>query len=116
MTKAPTKREMFDRIFAILTDLGNTEEAEFVAKQINLLDRKRNAPKAMTETQRANVVLKQRLFGRINDADEPMRAGDLAKAEDITNQKATALLTQLVKEGFIVRIVDGKVTTFGRKE
>ena len=112
MVKKATKRDKFLEVFDILTDLGKVDEAEFIANEIALIDRKRNAPRALTETQRENIALKQRLFGRIANADEAVRAGDLAKAEDITVQKATALLRQLVLDGLVERVEDGKVTLF----
>ena len=62
-----------------------------------------------TKTQKENEVLK----GQILDAVvEPMTAGEVATQFGISNQKASALLNALVKDGKMSKAVGEKRKTF----
>lgn len=116
MTK-PTKREQLVRIAQVLTNVGAPIDlVDFAEAEIAKLDKRKNAPRALTPTQRENIVLKQRIFGIVADAEKAPRAGEIAAALDITVQRATALLKQLVTDGLVERVTDKKVTTFVVKE
>lgn len=114
MTKRPTKREQLCAIYAILADAGNTELAEFVAGQIAQLDKRKNAPKAMTKAQLENVAIKIQILDILDEVSESPRATELANEVGISVQKCSALLRQLVLDGGVIREVNGKVTTFRR--
>jgi len=112
-----TKRDQLVRISEVLANVGAPIDlSEFVLAEIARLDKRKSAPRALTATQRENIVLKQRIFGIVADADEAPRAGDIAKALDISVQRATALLKQLVTDNLVIRETDKKVTTFRVKE
>jgi predicted transcriptional regulator len=111
MTKAPTKREQLLRVYGILTDLGNVELAEFIAREVALLDKRRNAPKALTATQRENIAFKQEIV-RVLNATAEARATAIANEVGISVQKASALLRQLTQAGVVERVEKGKETVF----
>ena len=111
-----TKREMFGRVANMAGEQGDVEMFDFAMREIELLDRKSKAPKSMTSEQLANERIKKDMVMILEGPDgletEGIRAGDMAKALDISPQKATALLTQLVKAGYAIREKVGKVTKF----
>ena len=101
-----TSTDSVDNDAALRNDL-----LEFIDGRIEMLDRKSNAPKGMTAEQFANGLIKADMLNRLEEA-EGLRAGQIAEIMGISNQKATALLTQLVKDGFAKREKIGKVTKF----
>ena len=106
-----TKRGMFSRIAYMAEEHGDTEIYDFAMREIELLNRKSKAPKGMTAKQFANGLIKADILNRLEEA-EGLRAGQIAEIMGISNQKATALLAQLVKDGFAKREKIGKVTKF----
>lgn len=106
-----TKRERFEEIFGILADNGNTELAEFVAGEITKLDKRAAAPRTLTADQLANIEVKDNIVTVLANTDGT-RAGDVAKILDVSVQKVTALLRQLVLDGAVDREADGKTTLF----
>jgi hypothetical protein len=90
-----TKREMFEGIAGVLDEIGTDEQVAFIDAQIALLDKRSAAGRKPTAGQVANEDLK----GFI--------ATEVAKAMDVTVQKASQLLRQLVLEGTVIR-TEGK--------
>jgi predicted transcriptional regulator len=111
MAKGPTKREMLSQVYALLTNLGEVELAEFTAREIALYDKRANAPRTMTTAQRENEVLKGFIVSMLGDTPG-LRATAIAKELDVSVQKVSALLRQLVKDGAVIRNEDGKTVTF----
>ena len=74
---------------------------------------KRNSKKSnsMTKTQKENIEVKERIVAALADS-AGMTATMVSEVLDITLAKATALLTQLVKEEKVVRTKDKKVILF----
>ena len=105
-----TKREKFVNVLEVLADAGKTELAEFIAGEIVLIDKRAAAPRKETKEQRENVVLKAEFVTFLDEAGA-LRAGEVAKEFDITVQKATALLAQLVKAGEVKRVEGEKGVT-----
>ena len=106
-----TKREMFKVIATALAD--NTEVVEFCKHEIELLDRKRGQASKPSKRQVENVGVKEKILEVLGEADVPMTCGDIAKALDITGQRCSALLTQLVKAEAVVKTYEKKVAYFG---
>ena len=105
-----TKRDRLTAIYAILADRGEAELADFVAGEVALLDKRANAPRKATKTQRENIALKGDIVDTLGAGEAT--ATQVAKANGVTVQKATALLKQLVDAGLIERAQDGKTVTF----
>jgi len=106
-----TKRDKYLAIYAILADAGESELADFVARELELLAKRTAAHRAPTPVQRENVLLKQEIC-RVLDARPTARATEIAVELGVSVQKVTALLRQLVTDGYVCRVSDGKVTTF----
>ncbi len=98
-----TKREQFAKAIDVLVAADELELAKFIQGEIDLITKRANAPRKLTKDQLANEVVKENIV-TILETGEALRAGEIAKALDITVQKATALLTQLVKTDAVKRV------------
>ena len=112
MANKITKKEMFMMIKAQVKD--NAEMVAFIDHEIELLDKKASNKKA-TKTQEANVGIKSTILTVLKGA-KPMTVTEMqgASAElgELSNQKVSALVRQLVKSGEVVKTVDKKVSRF----
>lgn len=109
MAKKKTVVEMYTEIMAVegLTD----EQREFLAKRRELTENK-NAKGASKPTaqQVANEGVKTAILETLANADLPMSVADIGSAVGVdSNQRVTALLTQLKNANQVVRTeVKGK--------
>ena len=112
MANKITKKEMFTMIKAQVKD--NAEMVAFIDHEIELLDKKASNKKA-TKTQEANIGIKSTILAVLEGA-KPMTVTEMqgASAElgELSNQKVSALVRQLVDAGDVVRIIDKKVSRF----
>lgn len=94
-----TKREMYNEILAVVAD--NAEMVEFINHEIELLNRKSSAVRKPTKNQLENEGFKADIVDYLKDADAPKTIKELQTAipslADLTNQRITHLLTDLVK-------------------
>ena len=94
-----TKREMFNEILAVVAD--NAEMVEFINHEIELLNCKSSAVRKPTKNQLENEGFKADIVDYLKDADAPKTIKELQTAipslADLTNQRITHLLTDLVK-------------------
>lgn len=113
MANKITKKEMFTMIKAQVKD--NAEMVAFIDHEIELLDKKASNKKA-TKTQEANVGIKTTIVAVLEGASAPMTISEMqgASAElgELSNQKVSALVRQLVESGKVVRTIDKKVSRF----
>jgi hypothetical protein len=108
-----TKKDMYNEILATyeLTDAHR----EFINHQVELLDKKASGNRKPTQTQIANEGIK-------NDILDGMAVGErytiteliktIPAVANYTNQKISALVTQLVKDGRVVRTTEKGKTYF----
>ena len=112
MANKITKKEMFTMIKAQVKD--NAEMVAFIDHEIELLDKKASSKKA-TKTQKANVGIKSTILAILEGA-KPMTVTEMqgASAElgELSNQKVSALVRQLVEAGEVVKTIDKKVSRF----
>ena len=112
MANKITKKEMFAMIKAQVKD--NAEMVAFIDHEIELLDKKASNKKA-TKTQEANVGIKSTILAVLEGA-KPMTVTEMqgASAElgELSNQKVSALVRQLVEAGKVVKTIDKKVSRF----
>ena len=94
-----TKKEMYNEILAVVAD--NAEMVEFINHEIELLNRKSSAVRKPTKNQLENEGFKADIVDYLKDADAPKTIKELQTAipslADLTNQRITHLLTDLVK-------------------
>ena len=104
-----TKVEMFKAIEARVSD--NEEMVNFIEHEIELTEKRNHRKsKGMTKTQKENIEIKDAIMVDLSDGE--FTATEVAKMQNISVAKATALLTQLVKSEAAVRIANGKKITF----
>ena len=112
MANKITKKEMFTMIKAQVKD--NAEMVAFIDHEIELLDKKASNKKA-TKTQEANVGIKSTILAVLEGA-KPMTVTEMqgASAElgELSNQKVSALVRQLVEAGKVVKTINKKVSRF----
>ena len=103
-----TKKEMFSMIATVNAD--NSEIVEFCNHEIDLLNKK-SGRKTPTKTQKENEDLKEDIWAFISE-NGVKRAGDVAGYFNISGQKASALLKQLVDTGRLDKFTEKRVTYF----
>ena len=112
MANKITKKEMFTMIKAQVKD--NAEMVAFIDHEIELLDKKASNKKA-TKTQEANVGIKSTIL-TVLEGGKSMTVTEMqgASAElgELSNQKVSALVRQLVEAGKVVKTIDKKVSRF----
>ena len=112
MANKMTKRDYFNAILAKypLTD----DEQKFVQNELDLLAKK-NASKKPTATQVANEGIKTAILDNL-DKGAKYTITDIMKlvpeCTDLTNQKVSAIVRQMVDDGTIVRIEDKRKAYF----
>ena len=94
-----TKREMFVAIREIVAD--NAEMVAFIDHEIELLNRKASSARKPTKTQIENEAFKADIVAYLTEADMPKAIKELqaevASIAELTNQRITHMLTDLVK-------------------
>ena len=116
--KKMTKRDYFTQIKAKynLTE----DEIAFIDHELELLDRKNATPtgeKKLTATQMANEIIKDSILeemeeNRLYTISEMMKA--LPCCAELTNQKITRLVAQLVDANRVVRTEDKRKAYFSK--
>ena len=111
-TKKLTKREMFEQIKTHLTDPA---EIAFVEHELELLAKKNSADKKPTAQQMANDGIKTAIAegmapNRLYTVTELIK--EIPECAELTNQRVSALLRQMIADGVIVKTVDKRKSYF----
>ena len=120
-TTKVTKKEQFISIRTILEGANRPELVEFINHEIELLDKKsanRKPSKAQVANAELTGVLLEVLEGsfdpltilEIQDKDERLKA--LEDGTPISNQRISALLRPLVKNGTVIRTEEKRKAKF----
>lgn len=110
-----TKKEMFNRIMVAMAE--NEEIVAFCQHEIELLEKKANKSRN-SKGKQENEVIKNEILEILASAENPMTVGNLmvALGNRFSNQKITALVSALVKEEKVERIVEKRVAYFALAE
>lgn len=114
----PTKRMLFTALLTLVTETA-PENAEiltaFINNEIALLD-KRSANKTASKTQVENENIKAKILDALTEIDKPVTISEMqALAPELavyTNQKLSALLTQLKANNLVTKTVEKKKSYF----
>ena len=112
-----TKRMRFEQIKALVSD--NEELVAFIDHEIELLDKKNSRSGKPTKTQVENETIKNTIFNTLQATGKPMTVTQLLATEELnglSNQKVSALLTQLRDVNKVVRTVEKKVAYYSINE
>lgn len=112
--KKMTKREMFEQIKAHLTDKA---EIEFVDHELELLAKKNSADKKPTANQLQNEVIKTSILegmaeNRMYTISEMQK--EITACAELSNQRVSALVRQLVADGKVTRTLDKRKAYFSK--
>ena len=113
-----TKRERFSQLMEIVKASNVENSAELVAfieHEVELLTKKNSRSGKPTKTQVENETIKAQIVSVLERVGKPMTVTQLlAESElaDLSNQKISALLTQLRKSGKVVRTTEKKVAFY----
>ena len=108
ISRKPTKRDRFNTLLAIPAVAENADLVEFINHEIELLDKKNAAERKPTPKQVENAGFKAEIVAFM-EPDTLYTSADLTKsvpaltAAGISGSRVTAMLTQLVNEGKLVR-------------
>lgn len=116
--KKVTKKDNFKAIMEVLTEVGRNDLVEVMAHEVELLEKKAGSGK-MTKTQEQNEVIKQKIIAKLTELGKAVTITELINADteiaELTNgsnQKVSALMTQLKNANLVDRIQDKKVAKF----
>jgi len=117
MANKMTKVQMFNAIKALVEVSANADMVAFIDHEIELLNRKSSNKKA-TKTQVENEGIKAEILSVLTN--EGATVTDIQSKSvvlgDLSNQRVSALLRQLVESGAVVKTVDKKRALFSVAE
>ena len=113
-TKKMTKADFFKQILA---NYNLTEdEQNFINHELELLAKKNSADKKPTAVQVANEGIKDVILETLENADRMMTISEMQKANaelgELSNQRISALVRQLLTDGKLERIEDKRKAYF----
>ena len=118
MANKNTKRDNFISIIEVLKGAERTDLVEVMEHEIELLDKKK-ASGNMTKTQVANEDIKALIVEELARLAKPVsitelisESAEVAEKCGNSNQKVSALMTQLKNAGVVVRTTEGKKALF----
>ena len=118
MANKSTKRDNFISIIEVLKGAERTDLVEVMEHEIELLDKKKASGK-MTKTQVANEDIKALIVEELARLAKPVsitelisESAEIAEKCGNSNQKVSALMTQLKNAGAVVRTTEGKKALF----
>ena len=117
-TKNPTKRENFNTLLTIPAVAANETLVAFINHELELLDKKNSAERKPTKAQIAAASLREQVVSEMEanvlyTVSEAMKELPcLASDPDMSNQRASRLLNDLVREGKVVKTTDKRKSYF----
>ena len=115
MEKKMTQKEMFNEIIALARKNGRSDIVEFAKGRIALLDKK-SENRSQTKTQKENENLKVLILKVLSNAKAGMTITEIQNKDEVlgslNNQKVSAILRNMVKEGTVTRDTSTKKTLF----
>ena len=111
--KKITKKEYFSQLREIVKD--NENLVSFIDHELELLNKKSNS-KTPSKTQIENENIKNEIVKVLTEMAKPLTITDIQNSNEnlaqFSNQKISALLTQLVNANIVVRTIDKKKAYF----
>ena len=113
--KKITKRDRFNALLSLSEVQANADLVAFIEHEIELLDKKNSGEKKLTAQQTANEGIKDAIIegmkeNRLYTVTEIIK--EIAECNELTNQRVSALLRQLISEGKVVKTVDKRKSYF----
>ena len=113
--KKLTKRDHFNTLLTIPAVNDNPVLVDFINHELELLSKKNSTDKKPTATQQANNTLKEAIIDLLVDGN-PYTVSQIIKnvpeCAELSNQKVSALMVQLVNEGQVEKVIEKRVSYF----
>lgn len=113
--KKMTKMQKFEMLSKLDAVKSNPVLSEFVAHEMELLSKKNSAEKKPTAQQTANAGIQTAILENM-EVDKKYTITDIIKSvpecADLTNQRVSALVRQLVDAGKVIRTEDKRKAYF----
>lgn len=117
--KKMTKKETINLLIDVLNGTKEVEDmqifVDFLVHERELLEKK-SSNSGQTKTQKENETIKEKIVETLKGLDRPVMITELQEANaelaNFSNQKISALLTQLVNSKIVNRVVDKKKAYF----
>lgn len=116
-TKKITKRERFESLLNIEAVKADAGLVEFINHELELLAKKNSSEKKPTAQQTANEGIKQAILDGMED-NRLYTITELIKnvpaCAELTNQRVSALMRQLIADSLVVRTEDKRKAYFSK--
>ena len=114
MNKKLTKRDHFTALLALAEAQNDQTLVDFINHELELLTKKNSSERKPTAAQKENEKIKTIILAALTTT--PTSISDLQKKDaalaEISNQKISALLRQLIIDNKVVRTEDKKKALF----
>ena len=114
--KKMTKRDYFNALLNIADVKANAEMVAFIEHELELLAKKNSAEKKPTAVQVANEGIKNVILETLADSGKMLTISEMQKANEelgeLSNQRISALVKQLLNDGKVERIEDKRKAYF----
>ena len=118
MSKKMTHRDYFSALLNMAEVKAYPGMADFITGRIAALDKKSSAPHKETEADKVKAGIKSAILAFLcENSAKKYTVTQLIKEvpglpADISNQRATSLVSQMVREGEVDRVVEKRVSYF----
>ena len=115
--RKPTKRDHFNALLTIPAVAENADLVAFIEHEVELLDKKNSAERKPTPNQIENAGFKSDILDWMQ-VGEQYSVADIAKGvpsivtADISVNRVTAMMTQLVNDGAVVRTTEKRKSVY----
>ena len=114
--KKITKREKFEMLAKIPAVAENEILATFIEHELELLAKKNSSEKKPTAVQVANEGIKSVIYNVLAESGGKMTISEMQKANaelgELSNQRITALVRQLIVDGKVERVEEKRKAYF----
>ena len=115
-TKKITKRDYFNTLLGIAEVKANDELVKFIEHELELLAKKNSSEKKPTAVQVANEGIKSVIVETLAENDKMMTISEMQKVNaelgEMSNQRISALIRQLVNDGKVERVEEKRKAYF----
>ena len=118
MANKITKKDNFKAIIEVLKTQNREDLIQVIQHEIELIEKKASSAK-MTKTQTANIDIKNLILKELARIGRPVtitelitESAEIAETTGSSNQKVSALMTQLKNTNQVVRLQEGKKAMF----
>lgn len=116
MTKKMTKRDYYNALLNIAEVKANGEMVKFIEHELELLAKKNSAEKKPTAVQIANEGIKSVILETLGENGKMMTISEMQKVNaelgEMSNQRISALVRQLLADGKVERIEEKRKAYF----